>query len=92
MSDNDECLDHTCTKSTNDEILLVTDNQTGEIMCSSCGQVLTDRISEISRDSSMYSGEDFMSKSRTGAKSTLAFDDMGLSTLCLLYTSDAADE
>ena len=81
MSDNDEYLDHTCTKSTNDEILLVTDNQTGEIMCSSCGQVLTDRISEISRDSSMYSGEDFMSKSRTGAKSTLAFDDMGLSTL-----------
>ena len=48
VKDYDEQLDHNCKITKNQNILLITDSNTGEIMCSSCGQVLTDRISEIS--------------------------------------------
>ena len=81
VKDYDERLEHNCKITKNQNILLITDSNTGEIMCSSCGEVLTDRISDISSDSVIHSGEDYMSKSRTGRKSTLAFNDMGLSTV-----------
>ncbi len=80
MDNSFEQFDHNCTSSEEKEILLITDGQTGEIMCSLCGQVLSDKIVELGSEA-IHSGEDYMQKSRTGTKSTLAFDDMGLSTL-----------
>ena len=50
-------------------------------MCSTCGEVISDKISDMSLDAVFHSGEGYMSKSRTGRKSTLAFNDMGLSTV-----------
>ena len=82
MSKNsDDDLDHYCVNGKKENILLVTDRETGEIMCSECGEVVTDKISDMSLDTVFHSGEGYMSKSRTGRKSTLAFNDMGLSTL-----------
>ena len=82
MSKNsDGDLDHYCVNGKNENILLVTDRETGEIMCSTCGEVISDKISDMSLDAVFHSGEGYMSKSRTGRKSTLAFNDMGLSTL-----------
>ena len=82
MSKNsDDDLDHYCVNGKKENILLVTDRETGEIMCSTCGEVISDKISDMSLDAVFHSGEGYMSKSRTGRKSTLAFNDMGLSTL-----------
>ena len=82
MSKNsDDDLDHYCVNGKKENILLVTDRETGEIMCSTCGEVISDKISDMSLDAVFHSGEGYMSKSRTGRKSTLAFNDMGLSTV-----------
>ena len=89
MYNNSDEQDHNCTNIKKQEILLITDSNTGEIMCSLCGQVLSDKISEISSDTTIHSNEDYLSKSRTGAKSTLAFDDMGLSTLIQKVDKDS---
>ena len=89
MYNNSDEQDHNCTNIKKQEILLLTDSNTGEIMCSLCGQVLSDKISEISSDTTIHSNEDYLSKSRTGAKSTLAFDDMGLSTLIQKVDKDS---
>jgi transcription initiation factor TFIIB len=78
---SDDDLDHYCVNGKKENILLVTDRETGEIMCSTCGEVISDKISDMSLDAVFHSGEGYMSKSRTGRKSTLAFNDMGLSTL-----------
>ena len=80
MENNLEQFKHNCTNSEDREILLITDGQTGEVMCSLCGQVLSDKIVELGSET-MHGGEEYIQKSRTGAKSTLAFHDMGLSTL-----------
>ena len=89
MYNNSDEQDHNCTNIKKQEILLITDSNTGEVMCSLCGQVLSDKISEISSDTTIHSNEDYLSKSRTGAKSTLAFDDMGLSTLIQKVDKDS---
>ena len=92
MYNNSDEQDHNCTNIKKQEILLITDSNTGEVMCSLCGQVLSDKISEISSDTTIHSNEDYLSKSRTGAKSTLAFDDMGLSTLIQKVDKDSTSK
>ena len=47
MENNLEQFKHNCTNSEDREILLITDGQTGEVMCSLCGQVLSDKIVEF---------------------------------------------
>ena len=58
-------------------------------MCSSCGEVIAENVAELGPESSAQSGEDYLSKSRTGRKSTLAFNDMGLSTVIQQSDKDA---
>lgn len=59
---------------------LVTDNDTGEILCASCGLVLIEKIDNMGTDSRSFDLEQFNDKSRTGSKSSLAIHDMGLAT------------
>ena len=81
VNKDSESNDHVCKNSKGKDILLVTDSNTGEVMCSSCGEVIAENVAELGPESSAQSGEDYMAKSRTGRKSTLAFNDMGLSTV-----------
>lgn len=60
--------------------VLVTDNNTGEMFCSSCGCVVTDSIEESGPEWRSFSSEESQSKGRTGMPSSLAIHDMGLST------------
>ena len=61
---------------------IVTDHESGEVICSSCGTVISDRIQEISRPEwRFYSAEQENDRSRTGIPITLAKADMGLATL-----------
>ena len=69
---------------------LVTDNDTGEILCSSCGQVLMEKIVSVGPESRSFDLEQFNDKSRTGSKSSLAIYDMGLATSIGSQDKDAS--
>ena len=71
----DKCKLDVCTRGP-----LVTDNDTGEILCSRCGQVLIDKIDSMGTELRSFDLEQFNEKSRTGSKSSLAIHDMGLAT------------
>jgi transcription initiation factor TFIIB len=55
----------------------ITDSQTGEIICQSCGRVLAEKTIDY-KNLSFLSDEDY---AHTGPKITLTFHDMGLSTI-----------
>jgi len=60
---------------------LVTDNNTGETFCGSCGLVMTDRLEESGPEWRSFSKEEHEDKSRTGVPTSLAMHDMGLATI-----------
>jgi transcription initiation factor TFIIB len=68
---------------------VVTDEYTGEILCSSCGLVLVEKIPVSGPDQQTFTSEEYFAKSRTGAKTTLALNDMGLSTIIGKTNRDA---
>ena len=59
---------------------LVTDDNTGELCCSRCGFVMTEKITDTGAEWRSFSGND-TNKARTGAATSLAMHDMGLSTV-----------
>ena len=81
MEDVSSEFAHECTSKKSTKISLITDTNTGEIMCANCGYVITEKLEETGPEYSLHSGEDYLGKSRVGRKSTLAFNDMGLSTM-----------
>tara|TARA_Y100000590_G_scaffold125633_1_gene143660 strand:- start:2393 stop:3334 length:942 start_codon:yes stop_codon:yes gene_type:complete len=88
MKNYDSSTEHRCQNAKNKDILLVTDQSTGEVMCSLCGEVIFESTAELGSEN-FQSSEDYLSKSRTGRKSTLAFNDMGLSTIIQQSDKDA---
>ena len=81
----DRCKLDVCTRGP-----LVTDNDTGEILCSRCGQVLIEKIDSVGPESRSFDLEQFNDKSRTGSKSSLAIHDMGLATSIGSQDKDAS--
>jgi len=67
----------------------VTDDSTGEVICNNCGIVLAENI-EVSSDRRAFSKEEFESRSQTGAPTSLARHDMGLSTVIGRVDRDAS--
>ena len=61
---------------------IITDSESGEVICSNCGMIISDRNQEISRPEwRFYSAEQENDRSRTGIPITLAKADMGLATI-----------
>ena len=61
---------------------IITDTNTGEIICSRCGVVVSDRIQNISQPEwRAFSNAEHEDRSRTGIPASLAIHDMGLATL-----------
>ena len=81
--DIEKCLNEKCKGS------VVTDEHTGEILCSSCGLVLVEKTPVFGPEQQAFTSEEFFEKSRTGAKTTLALNDMGLSTIIGKANRDA---
>jgi transcription initiation factor TFIIB len=79
-----KCVQKLCLDST-----VVTDNDTGEVICSRCGSVLAEKIESFGPEHYTQSAEQYFDKSRTGSKSTLAIDDRGLSTVIGVKNEDA---
>jgi transcription initiation factor TFIIB len=65
---------------------IVTDRESGEIICSNCGMVLSDKVEDTSHsERRVFTGEgggqiDY-TRARTGAPTSLARHDMGLATI-----------
>lgn len=71
-----------CTKSN-----LVSDNESGEIFCSSCGFVISDSM--IDNSPERIFSDSTVNKSRTGDKTSLTRHDQGLSTVISGVNKDA---
>ena len=59
----------------------LTDPITGEVICISCGAVISDKIAETSPEWSVYGTNELNSRSRVGMPISLAIHDLGLSTV-----------
>ena len=60
---------------------IVTDYHTGEIACSNCGAVSTQKIIDLSSETLGQTGEEYQNNTRVGQKISLKMIDMGLSTI-----------
>ncbi len=67
---------------------LITDNDSGEVYCSACGTVFSERMQDSGPEWRSFA-DDATTKGRTGAKITLSQHDMGLSTVINPSNKDA---
>ena len=67
---------------------IVTDQNTGELCCSKCGLVVTDKITDTGAEWRSFSNDEG-NKARTGAGTSLTMHDMGLSTVIGAANKDA---
>src|SRR5919197_3272565 len=73
---------------------IVTDPESGEIICSNCGMVLSDKVEDTSHlERRIFSGGQIdEGRARTGAPTSLARHDMGLATIIGKYGRDASGQ
>ena len=72
---------------------IITDPESGEIICSNCGMVLSDKAedtSHLERHVFTQGGQIYDTRARTGAPTSLAIHDMGLSTIVRKDDRDAS--
>ncbi|MCZ6648750.1 MAG: transcription initiation factor IIB [Thaumarchaeota archaeon] len=69
---------------------LVVDTAGGELFCSSCGYVVTEKIEETGPEWRAFSKEEKDDRSRTGVPASLAMHDMGLATVIGVEDRDAS--
>ena len=67
---------------------MVTDQNTGELFCSKCGLVVTDKIADTGAEWRSFSNDEGI-KARTGAGTSLTMHDMGLSTVIGAVNKDS---
>jgi transcription initiation factor TFIIB len=70
---------------------VITDVESGEIICSKCGMVINDRIEDSTRpDSRTFGNEEDYNRVRLGPPTSIAYHDMGLSTMIGRTDRDAS--
>src|SRR5436309_1304807 len=61
---------------------IITDPESGEIICSNCGMVISDKTQDMSRsERRAFSPEEANDRIRTGSPASLARHDRGLATI-----------
>ncbi|MYB29588.1 MAG: transcription initiation factor IIB [Cenarchaeum sp. SB0663_bin_5] len=68
---------------------IVTDDSTGELFCSNCGRVMTDKVEDMGAEWRSFSN-DQGSRARAGAGTSITMHDMGLSTIIDASNKDSA--
>src|ERR687885_2123737 len=74
---------------------IITDPESGELICSKCGQVISDKVEQEGaewRNFDPLSSGDSSSRSRVGMSTSLARHDMGLSTIIGRTDRDASGQ
>ena len=69
--------------------VVITDPESGEIICSNCGMVMLDRIEETKPEWRNFRDSQAKDKRRTGSPGSLARHDMGLYTIIGYTDKDA---
>ena len=69
---------------------LVTDNESGEMFCSKCGFVITEKLQESGPEWRSFTQDEFGDRARTGAPTSLTMHDMGLATIINPVNRDAS--
>jgi transcription initiation factor TFIIB len=77
-----------CSGCTNEKT--ITDSESGEVICSKCGRVLSDRLLEIGPEWRTFAADETEASARTGMPESLARHDMGLSTIIGRADRDAS--
>ena len=74
-----------------ENLLMITDTNSGETICSKCGLIISDKIQNINQPEwRAFSNEEHNDRSRTGIPSSLAIHDMGLATVIARTDRDAS--
>lgn len=60
---------------------IITDPDSGEVICNSCGRVLSDKLLETGPEWRTFAADKAEVRARTGMPESLARHDMGLSTM-----------
>src|SRR5215831_3931453 len=72
---------------------VITDVESGEIICSKCGMVIQDHIEDSTRsDLRTFGNEQDYNSIRTGPPTSIAYHDMGLSTIIVRTDKDASGQ
>ena len=71
---------------------IITDQESGEIVCISCGSVITDKAQEAMSERIAFNADGINLKTRTGAPTSLAKYDRGLSTVIGRINRDASGQ
>jgi transcription initiation factor TFIIB len=71
---------------------IITDQESGEIVCISCGSVITDKAQDTMSERIAFNADGINSKTRTGAPTSLAKYDRGLSTVIGRINRDASGQ
>ncbi|TLY10028.1 MAG: transcription initiation factor IIB [Thaumarchaeota archaeon] len=71
-------------------VALVTDPDTGEIIRKDTGEVISDSALSQDKEWRSFTSEEDVARARTGAPTSLAFHDMGLSTMIGRGSTDAS--
>jgi len=69
---------------------LVTDNESGEMFCSKCGFVITEKLQEAGPEWRSFTQDEGGNKARAGAPTSLTMHDMGLATIINPINKDAS--
>ena len=69
---------------------LVTDNESGEMYCSKCGYVVTEKIQEAGPEWRSFTQDERGDRARAGAPTSLSMHDMGLATIINPANKDAS--
>ena len=70
---------------------VISDRESGEIICSNCGMVISDKLQVINRpDRLAFNPQEANDRIRTGSPTSLARHDMGLATIIGKYDRDAS--
>lgn len=77
-----------CNRDTN----ILTDQESGEVICTNCGSVLSDKVQETKAEWNTSYSRDRNSNTRTGVPTSLAKHDRGLSTIIGKINRDATGQ
>jgi len=69
---------------------ILTDNDAGEMFCSKCGFVAIERVEQVGPEWRSFTQDEHGDRARTGAPTSLAMHDMGLSTIINPVNKDAS--
>ncbi len=69
---------------------LVTDNESGEMFCSRCGFVITEKLQESGPEWRSFTQDEHGDRARAGAPTSLTMHDMGLATIINPLNKDAS--